>query len=63
MSFMGLSRNRSPAEELMPEVKDWTEPIGRACPDCGHELVIRWGRYGKFISAATSPTAAILKLG
>ena len=43
------------AEELMPEVKSDPEPIGRACPDCGHELVIRFGRYGKFISCSNFP--------
>jgi DNA topoisomerase-1 len=31
------------------------EPIGRACPECEHELVIRWGRYGKFISCSNFP--------
>jgi DNA topoisomerase-1 len=31
------------------------EPIGRLCPECGHELVIRWGRYGKFISCSNFP--------
>ena len=25
------------------------------CPVCGHELVIRWGRYGKFISCSNFP--------
>ncbi|MFZ6028778.1 MAG: type I DNA topoisomerase [Chloroflexota bacterium] len=43
------------AEELMPEVKTGPEPIGRDCPDCGKELVIRWGRYGKFISCSGFP--------
>jgi len=31
------------------------EPIGRLCPECEHELVIRWGRYGKFISCSNFP--------
>jgi DNA topoisomerase I len=26
------------------------------CPDCGSDLVIRWGRYGKFISCSSFPT-------
>jgi DNA topoisomerase-1 len=43
------------AQEEMPEVKQEPEPIGRACPECGHELVIRWGRYGKFISCSNFP--------
>jgi DNA topoisomerase-1 len=43
------------AEKEMPEMKTGPEPIGRLCPDCGHELVIRWGRYGKFISCSNFP--------
>jgi DNA topoisomerase-1 len=43
------------AEALMPEVKTGPEPIGRDCPECGKELVIRWGRYGKFISCSGFP--------
>ncbi len=43
------------AEEMMPEMKTGPEPIGRACPDCGKDLVIRWGRYGKFISCSGFP--------
>jgi DNA topoisomerase-1 len=43
------------AEELMPEMNTGPEPIGRDCPDCGKELVIRWGRYGKFIACSGFP--------
>ncbi len=43
------------AEEKMPEKKQEPEPIGRKCPRCGGELVIRWGRYGKFISCSNFP--------
>jgi DNA topoisomerase-1 len=43
------------AEEKMPEMKVEPEPIGRACPRCGHDLVVRWGRYGKFISCSNFP--------
>ncbi|HEX7973922.1 MAG TPA: type I DNA topoisomerase, partial [Anaerolineales bacterium] len=43
------------AEVQMPELNVGPEPIGRACPECGHELVIRWGRYGKFISCSNFP--------
>ncbi|MCL4560472.1 MAG: topoisomerase DNA-binding C4 zinc finger domain-containing protein, partial [Chloroflexi bacterium] len=25
------------------------------CPECGHDLVIRYGRYGKFISCSNFP--------
>ena len=43
------------AEANMPEQNMGPETIGRACPDCGHDLVIRWGRYGKFISCSNFP--------
>jgi DNA topoisomerase-1 len=44
------------AEAAIPEMKVEPEPIGRSCPKCGHDLVIRWGRYGKFISCSNFPT-------
>jgi DNA topoisomerase-1 len=43
------------AEEKMPDMNMGPEPIGRACPECGKELVIRYGRYGKFISCSGFP--------
>ena len=43
------------AEEQMPEKKAELEKIGRECPKCGHDLIIRWGRYGKFISCSNFP--------
>jgi DNA topoisomerase-1 len=43
------------AQAEMPVVKTGPEPIGRACPECGKELVIRYGRYGKFISCSGFP--------
>jgi len=44
------------AEELMPEVKAEPETIDRICPDCGKQLVIRHGRYGKFVGCSSFPT-------
>jgi ssDNA-binding Zn-finger/Zn-ribbon topoisomerase 1 len=40
----------------MPVTKSEPEPIGRICPEDGGELVIRYGRFGKFISCANFPT-------
>jgi len=55
-NFYGpFSRQVARAEQLIPEMKTGPEPIGRKCPQCGHELVIRWGRYGKFISCSNFP--------
>ena len=39
----------------MPESKAELEKVGRLCPKCGNELVIRWGRFGKFISCSNFP--------
>ena len=50
-----FSTDLAVAEEKMPELNMGPEPIGRSCPECGKELVIRWGRYGKFISCSGFP--------
>jgi len=44
------------AQAEMPVTKSGPEPIGRICPDDGGELVIRYGRFGKFISCGNFPT-------
>jgi DNA topoisomerase-1 len=43
------------AKSEMPETKTEPEKVGRPCPTCGHDLIIRWGRYGKFISCSNFP--------
>ena len=43
------------AQAEMPVTKSGPEPIGRICPEDGGELVIRYGRFGKFISCANFP--------
>jgi len=50
-----FSKKVEKAQEDMPVVKSEPEPIGRACPKCGRDLVIRYGRYGKFISCSGFP--------
>jgi DNA topoisomerase-1 len=45
----------SEADARIPERKNELEPVGRDCPQCGHALVIRYGRYGKFISCSNFP--------
>ena len=50
-----FSKKVEKAQEDMPVVKSGPEPIGRSCPKCGKELVIRYGRYGKFISCSGFP--------
>jgi DNA topoisomerase I len=53
--YTPFSKQVEIAEKKMPEVKMEPEPIGRTCPKCGHELVVRWGRFGKFISCSNFP--------
>ena len=43
------------AQAEMPVTKSEPEKIGRSCPEDGGELVIRYGRFGKFISCANFP--------
>jgi len=43
------------AQAEMPVTKSEPEKIGRICPEDGGELVIRFGRFGKFISCANFP--------
>lgn len=43
------------AQAEMPVQKAELEKIGKACPECGKDLVIRWGRYGKFVSCSGFP--------
>ena len=42
------------AQATMPTVRT-EEEVGRACPVCGKPLIVRWGRYGKFIGCSGYP--------
>ncbi len=44
------------AAASMPEVKAEPELLDRACPTCGKPLMIRHGRFGKFIGCSAFPT-------
>jgi DNA topoisomerase I len=46
-----LDTTYTTAEKVVAAV----EETGEACPTCGHPLVIRVGRYGKFIACSTFP--------
>ena len=54
--YAPFSEDVKKAQADMPVVKSGPEPIGRPCPECGRELVIRYGRYGKFISCSGFPS-------
>ena len=44
------------AREEMPEIEMNSEPTGELCPLCGHRLLYKYGRYGKFIGCSNFPT-------
>lgn len=53
------------AEDQMQEVEIKDEPAGFDCPECGHPMVIKIGRFGKFYACSNFPdcrhTQAIVK--
>ena len=54
--FWGPFSNQVKAAEAdMPQVNTGPEYVGRDCPETGHPLIIRWGRYGKFIGCSDFP--------
>ena len=44
--------------EKTKEVKkeDYQEKLDRKCPECGGELIVKFGRFGKFIACSNYPT-------
>ena len=57
----------TPFKKKLGEVKDvarvkiQTEELDEICPECGAKLVVRTGRFGKFISCGTFPTCKFSK--
>ncbi len=49
------------AEEGMEKVALAPEKTGEACPDCGGDLLIKNGRFGKFVGCANYPTCKFTK--
>lgn len=43
------------AQVAMPSVEIKPEPTGQMCPDCGGALVVKLGRFGKFIACSNYP--------
>jgi DNA topoisomerase-1 len=43
------------AREKMPTVQMGNEPTGEVCPKCGHALIYKYGRFGKFIGCSNFP--------
>ena len=43
------------AEAEMEEVEIKDEPAGEDCEKCGHPMVFKMGRYGKFMACSNFP--------
>lgn len=52
--YQPFEKHLAIAREQMPRVRQ-EETVGRDCPQSGHPLVIRYGRFGKFIGCSNYP--------
>jgi DNA topoisomerase-1 len=53
--YQPLEQDLAKASEVIEKVKLTDEPTGETCPDCGKPLVIKMGRFGKFIACSSYP--------
>lgn len=53
--YQPFANQVSAAQTEMPKVSTEPEYVGRDCPDCGKPLIIRHGRFGKFIGCSGFP--------
>ncbi|WP_188454400.1 type I DNA topoisomerase [Virgibacillus oceani] len=63
--YKGFHKRLEVAEEEMEKIEIKDEPAGIDCENCGHEMVYKMGRYGKFLACSNFPecrnTKPILK--
>ncbi|MBZ6526431.1 type I DNA topoisomerase [Aerococcaceae bacterium DSM 111021] len=63
--YLGFDKEIKKAEVNMEEIEIKDEPAGFDCDVCGHPMVIKIGRYGKFYACSAFPdcrnTKAIVK--
>lgn len=43
------------AQKEMPDNQLQPEKIDKVCPKCGQDLVMKWGRFGRFVSCSNYP--------
>ncbi|HUD19879.1 MAG TPA: type I DNA topoisomerase [Patescibacteria group bacterium] len=53
--YTPFAKDLSTTYDTAEKVKVAVEELGEPCPTCGHPLVIRVGRYGKFVACSTFP--------
>lgn len=63
--YVDFHKRLEVAEEEMEKIEIRDEPAGIDCENCGHEMVYKMGRYGKFLACSNFPecrnTKPILK--
>ena len=63
--YQPFNQELNKAENDMAKIEIKDEPAGFKCPECGHDMVIKIGRYGKFYACSNFPdcrhTEAIVK--
>ncbi|WP_421384570.1 type I DNA topoisomerase [Bacillus salacetis] len=53
--YKGFEKHLEKAEEEMEKVEIRDEPAGEDCENCGHPMVFKMGRYGKFMACSNFP--------
>ncbi|MBW3113883.1 type I DNA topoisomerase [Bacillus sp. MCCB 382] len=63
--YQDFEKHLERAENEMEKIEIRDEPAGEDCEECGHPMVIKMGRYGKFMACSNFPdcrnTKAIVK--
>lgn len=54
--YQSFEKDVQTTQDVAEKVKVVEEAIDEKCPDCGGQLVIKMGRFGKFIACSTFPT-------
>src|SRR3989441_13212873 len=50
-----FAKDLKAATANMENIKKMEEPTDRTCEKCGKPMVIKWGRYGRFIACSGYP--------
>jgi DNA topoisomerase-1 len=53
--YVPFEKDLTYAEEHMPKQEIADQPTGETCEKCGHPMIIKFGRYGKFIACSNFP--------
>ncbi len=53
--YRDFEKHLEKAENEMEKVEIRDEPAGEDCEECGHEMVYKMGRYGKFMACSNFP--------